>query len=934
MLKKRFIASLVAIMMAQSAIAHAALNLPQDHVLNSKMLLQLRPGMTKSQVQAILGAPIIPDIAQDDRWNYVYQRRSGSELKEQRLVILVFENGLLKSVRGDVMPVTSDLSKMQAAELATDKNTATPNSKVDNKGLNKPPKKANAELSAARQDRRAKISNNTANGTDAVEDGGIVIDGEKLELQLDRNMRAFGNASIHQNKQDIFADSLEYDVLNDEIHAVGNVRIEVDDAKVTGPELRMQLSESIGEMKDASIIMTNPLTSGLQNRRTVNSETFARRLGSLQSQQIGSDDSYTSVEGMPVTEFNANQSNNPFTLNTTTRSSKARGDAKSIIFDGEDKKRLLDARYTTCEAGVDDWYIKASEISLNDYTDTGSAKNARIEFKGVPILYTPYISFSFNNQRKSGFLAPTIGSTSRSGFEALVPYYWNIAPNMDATLATRALSKRGVQLQGEFRYLQDNFAGTTNLEYLPNDSLSNETRYYANLKHQHRLGNGWSAGYNIEKVSDDQYFSEMSTRIVTTSRVNLPQQFNLNYADETWQFNAIAQKFQTLTQDAFPYERLPQMTLVGNKYYGDINAKLYSQLTVFDINKNAPLIGGNPRVTGTRATINPSISIPFTRTYGYVTPKFGIHHTSYSLNDDPNNISSQQRTLPIFSLDSGLYFDRDFKIAKRGYSQTLEPRLYYVYIPERDQSNIPVFDTSLADLNFSSLFSENQFVGNDRINNANQVSFALTTRLIEGSSGTQRLSASIGQRYYFTDQKVALNYQDPNQFRKNNSSDIIAGISAQLKNSWIVDTFWQYNTDDSNAVRTTLSGRYNPEPGKVLNLSYSYRQDSIDQSDVSAQWPLGKGWYGIGRANYSFRENRIIETIGGLEYDAGCWQARTVLQRVSTATADANYAFFVQLELGGLASIGANPLKIIQRNIPGYVSTGLIPDTNQQPYYE
>jgi LPS-assembly protein len=578
--------------------------------------------------------------------------------------------------------------------------------------------------------------------------------------------------------------------------------------------------------------------------------------------------------------------------------------------------------------------LKLVRFHLTITLTPAAQKNARIEFKGVPILYTPYISFSFNNQRKSGFLAPTIGSTSRSGFEALVPYYWNIAPNMDATLATRALSKRGVQLQGEFRYLQDNFAGTTNLEYLPNDSLSNETRYYANLKHQHRLGNGWSAGYNIEKVSDDQYFSEMSTRIVTTSRVNLPQQFNLNYADETWQFNAIAQKFQTLTQDAFPYERLPQMTLVGNKYYGDINAKLYSQLTVFDINKNAPLIGGNPRVTGTRATINPSISIPFTRTYGYVTPKFGIHHTSYSLNDDPNNISSQQRTLPIFSLDSGLYFDRDFKIAKRGYSQTLEPRLYYVYIPERDQSNIPVFDTSLADLNFSSLFSENQFVGNDRINNANQVSFALTTRLIEGSSGTQRLSASIGQRYYFTDQKVALNYQDPNQFRKNNSSDIIAGISAQLKNSWIVDTFWQYNTDDSNAVRTTLSGRYNPEPGKVLNLSYSYRQDSIDQSDVSAQWPLGKGWYGIGRANYSFRENRIIETIGGLEYDAGCWQARTVLQRVSTATADANYAFFVQLELGGLASIGANPLKIIQRNIPGYVSTGLIPDTNQQPYYE
>jgi LPS-assembly protein len=381
------------------------------------------------------------------------------------------------------------------------------------------------------------------------------------------------------------------------------------------------------------------------------------------------------------------------------------------------------------------------------------------------------------------------------------------------------------------------------------------------------------------------------------------------------------------------------MTLVGNKYYGDINANLYSQLAVFDLNKNAlPLdeITKKPRVTGTRTTINPSISIPFTRPYGYVTPKFGIHHTNYSLNDDPNNASSYQRTLPTFSLDSGLYFDRDFKIANRGYSQTLEPRLFYVYIPERDQSNIPIFDTSLTDLNFSSLFSENQFVGNDRINNANQVSFALTTRFIESSTGAQRLSASIGQRYYFADQKVTLPGVEP---RKNNSSDIIAGISGQLKNSWIIDAFWQYNTDDSNSARSTISGRYNPEPGKVLNLSYSYRQssyrrDSIDQSDLSAQWPLGKGWYGIGRANYSFRENRIIETIGGLEYDAGCWQARTVIQRVSTATAEANYALFFQLELGGLASIGANPLKIIQRNIPGYVSTGLIPDTNQQPYYE
>lgn len=757
----------------------------------------------------------------------------------------------------------------------------------------------------------------------------IVIDGDKLELQLDRKMRSIGNASIHRGSQDVFADSIEYDVQNDELHAEGSVRIELGNTKLTGPDLRMQLSESVGEMRDASVTIIKTPDVLTQKQRGMSSETFSRSLGNLQSQQIGGGDTYTSAFGLPISDTESMSDNSK--LISSTISSNARGNAKAVFFEGQDKKRLTDARFTTCEADKDDWYIKASEITLNDYTDTGTAKNARIEFKGLPILYTPYMSFSFNEQRKSGFLAPTMGTTSRSGFELLTPYYWNIAPNMDATLAARALTKRGVQLQGELRYMQENFSGINNIEYLPSDITTNETRYFANLKHKHNFTNGWSAGYSIEKVSDDQYFSELSTRIVTTSRVNLPQQFNIDYVDDTWRFNALAQKFQTLAIDpnSYPYERLPQMTLVGNKYYGDVNANLYTQLVAFDTNANDPNNG--IRQTGTRFTAYPSISIPINKTYGYITPKFGIHHTSYNLNNIASNLETQQRTLPIFSLDSGLYFDRDFKIANRGYSQTLEPRLFYVYIPNRKQDNIPIFDTALTDLNFSSLFTENEFVGNDRINNANQVSFALTSRFIESSTGAQRLSASIGQRHYFTDQKVNIPGLPT---RDSNSSDIIARISGQLKNSWLVDAFWQYNTSDSNSVRSTITGRYNPEPGKALNLSYSYRQDSIDQTDFSTQWPLGKGFYGIGRVNYSFRENRIVETIGGLEYDAGCWQARTVLQRVTTATADANYALFFQLQLGGLASIGANPLKVIQRNIPGYLSTGLIPDTYQQPYYE
>jgi LPS-assembly protein len=241
-----------------------------------------------------------------------------------------------------------------------------------------------------------------------------------------------------------------------------------------------------------------------------------------------------------------------------------------------------------------------------------------------------------------------------------------------------------------------------------------------------------------------------------------------------------------------------------------------------------------------------------------------------------------------------------------------------------------VFDSALADLNLTTLFTENQFTGNDRINNANQVSLALTTRMIDKESGAERIAATIGQRYYFTDQKVAL---PGNTVSHNNSSDIIAALTARLSNKWNLDAFWQYNTDGSGIVRTNLLARYNPEPGKLLNIGYRYTEAFLEQINVSAQWPLSRGWYGVGRLNYSIRESRPIESLAGLEYDAGCWQARTVIQRVETATANANYGLFFQLELGGLASIGSNPLNLLRRDVPGYLSSSEIPNIYRQQNY-
>ena len=755
--------------------------------------------------------------------------------------------------------------------------------------------------------------------------GAIEIEGDKLNLYLDRKMHAEGNAVISKGNQKIYGDNIEYDILNDELKVDGNARINLGDSEITGPGLKMRLSESIGEMNDASITLNKQLDANEVRVRNDPAVYIQSKLLNTQTTLTDNPRLYQDSYREPATPIGQASIDPKF--------ESSRGDAKQVLFEGQDKKRLKSARYTTCEAGVDDWYIKASEIELDDYTQSGTAKNAYVEFKGVPLLYTPWMSFSFNNERKSGLLAPTVGSTTRSGFEFQIPYYINIAPDMDATVGTRYLSKRGLQLQGEFRYLNEKFSGIDAVEYLDNDQLNGGRRYYANLSHNHSFGEGWSAGYNLEKVSDDQYFSELSTRIISTSRVNLPQEGRVDYTGDVWKFNGLVQKYQTLDGTSYPYERLPQLTLTADKEWNYVDTDLYSQYAYFDKVDKAGVVA-----TGSRVTVYPSISVPLTQSYGFITPKFGIHSTYYSLKD--NNFivngqtvsnNSETRTLPIFSLDSGLYFERDFNIVKNKYTQTIEPRMFYVYIPNKNQDQLPVFDSALSDLNLTTLFSENQFTGNDRINNANQLSLAVTSRMIDSDSGIERFTATVGQRYYFDDQKVVL----PDGIKSsNNSSDVIAAMTARLSNQWNLDAFWQYNTDGAGMVRSNVLARYNPEPGKLINAGYRYTQDFLEQINVSGQWPLSKGWYGVGRMNYSIREKSMIESLAGLEYDAGCWQARAVVQRVETATAAANYGIFFQLELGGLASIGANPLNLLRRDIPGYLSSSEIPNIyRQQNYY-
>lgn len=749
---------------------------------------------------------------------------------------------------------------------------------------------------------------NTPDSPDA-----IVIQGDKMQVYQDRQYTTTGNAALLKQGQNIYGDTINYDVENGQLNVVGNSKIVAKESVVDGSELHMRLDDNVGEMKDAAFAMSTPargLVRSAQAKTVTLYNDISENNQSLTQQNIDDNSSVNSpLDG----------------------SVKSRGDADVILFEGQNRKRLKNARITTCEVGNDDWYIKSSDLQLDDYTKTGTGRNARVEFKSVPILYTPWIRFPYSNQRKSGFLAPTIGTTTKSGLEMLAPYYWNISPDMDATLATRYLSKRGIQLQGEFRYLGESYSGINSLEYLNNDDETDKTRFYIKLKHQQALSNGVSFSYDYSKVSDNQYFSDMTSRIITTSLVNLPQQATVSYSYGGWGFNALVQKYQTLDNASFPYARLPQITAATDQDFGAFNFKMNNQFVRFDTDVNAP----QTLVKGNRFSAYPSVSLPYALPFGYITPKIGVSYTNYDLtNVTPNGLDANStRTLPIFSLDTGIFFDRKTKIGNNSYTQTLEPRLFYVYIPYQDQSKMPVFDSALADLNLGTLFLENQYVGGDRINNANQLSMAVTSRLFDANTGVQRLAATLGQRFYFTEQKVGL----PNEaLRTGDSSDIVSAVTARLRNNWSMDSAFQYNTSGNDIVKANIGTRYNPEPGKVLNLSYRYTKaqpsltsiGALNQVNVSGQWPLGKGYYGVGRYNYSLEDKQPIEVLAGIEYDASCWKTRAVMQRLTTTTGDANYAFFLQLELDGLASVGSNPMTLLSREIPGYSKN--IPDAYRQ----
>ena len=587
----------------------------------------------------------------------------------------------------------------------------------------------------------------------------------------------------------------------------------------------------------------------------------------------------------------------------------ARGDGARLVMENRDLTQIYKATYTNCDVGDDAWFVRADRLELDRLRDIGVAHDATVVFKGVPILYSPYLDFALSGGRKSGLLAPTIGTTGQSGLQYTQPFYWNIAPNFDATISPTWLAKRGVLTDVDFRYLQPDLHGEMRGEYLPDDRKKNETRYAYSWKHQQNLGNGFSGTIDVLAVSDDTYFTDLSDKIAATSQTNLNREADLFYDGGWWNVNTRVQRFQTL-QDPLspitpPYARVPQITLNMNRQT-DLNLDfgLQGEFVEFD----SPTLP-----TGRRQTLYPSISLPFQTPYSYVTPKIGFNTTYYSFDDSPG----ESRNVPIYSVDSGLTFERATTLWGRAFLQTLEPRLYYVYIPFRQQSQLPNYDTAQADFNFAQLFNENKFTGGDRINDANQISGSVTSRLIDPDSGDEQLRFSLGQRYYFRPQEVSLTSPPSGEDR----TDLLAAFTGRITKNWFTDLGVQYSSSENQLQTANEVLRYQPEIGKLVNFGYRYTQGTLEQFDLSTEWPVGGRWTGLARYSYTLQDKRLLEGLLGVEYNGGCWAARFVVHRFVSATQEYVNALFFQFELTGLSGIGPSPLELLRQSITGYAKT-------------
>lgn len=736
----------------------------------------------------------------------------------------------------------------------------------------------------------------------------LYLEGDFIRARPDLDLQIEGRARLRRPGLAVQAPQLDYDQVQDRLQAPGGVRIQREQLRLEGRALDLRL------------------------------ERFQGRLA------------------QPRFEFLQNDGH---------------GEAQALDFVDATRATVHQARYTTCSrtpgpGWLPEWLLQATRMDIDQDESSLYAQGVQLRFMDVPVLGLPAVSFGLTGERRSGLLAPLVGVDTVNGIDLQQPYYWNIAPQRDATFTPRLMSKRGASVETEFRYLEPDYAGQLRLNLMPQDSLREDRRWGLNLQHGGSIDTGVSAlgriglGLNVSRVSDDQYWKDFPRsgtggNLALTQRL-LPSAGSLSWSRGDLSLLAQVQRWQTL-QDAVsgsfitpPYDRVPQVQLRYSRWQADgVDLSLFADTTRFEADySRLPATAGAPR-NGERSLVQTQISRPWIRPWGFVTPALKLHATRYQLDAQPGGTpSDRNRVLPTLSLDSGLTFERESQWFGRQVLQTLEPRAFYVRTPYRDQSALPVYDSGATDFNLSTIFSDNPYVGHDRIVDNDALTLGLTSRLYDAASGAEMLRMGLAQRIRFSPQQVVLPGQSP---AGSGLSDLLLGAAVRWDERWSFDSTVQLDTQIDRVVRSTVQARYSPGPYRVLNAAYRINRGQSEQVDIGWQWPLrellgglrsagstrgaggcgaggaapqpGQGlgagrWYSVGRLNLSVPERRLVDTLAGFEYDGGCWIGRVVFERLNSTPATASTRLFLQLEFVGLARIGSNPLRTLRDNIPRY----------------
>ena len=608
---------------------------------------------------------------------------------------------------------------------------------------------------------------------------------------------------------------------------------------------------------------------------------------------------------------------------------RARGNASEVNIKGRNQSSYKDIKYTTCRPGNDDWVLEAGKLEIDKETGVGVARDTVFRFKGVPFFYLPYASFPIDDRRKSGFLVPSIGSSDETGADVSIPYYINIAPDMDATIIPRIMSKRGLMIGGEFRYMTRNYRSETLVEILPSDkereSGENSTRGAISYYGRGYLTKKLRLEADINYASDHDYFEDLGDSLAVSSSRYLERRGDMRYYGNNWNVLARAQYYQTMDETIAranrPYARLPQIKFRYNKpdQIGGATLHLDAEYVYFDKDEY---------LSGHRFDFQPAISFPMRNSWGYITPKLGARYTSYDLEDIATagyTNDSPDRSTGTFSLDSGLFFE---KVGVNN-THTLEPRLFYLYNSKENQDEIPIFDSSAYDFSFYNMFRENRFAGADRVGDANQLALALTSRTYDNDTGKESFRFSIGEIFYFEDREIQLPNPSTRVISASNdsSSALIGQVAWQISNNWSTqaDLEWDHNRDRNKTSQSAFHLRYDNQKRTLLNLGYRYARDYendgvlFEQTDLSFRLPITSRINAVGRWDYSLLHEKTTESFAGIEYSNCCWALRFIGRHyINDIDLDANTAFYLQLELTGLTSVGNKVDEFLEDNILGY----------------